>query len=153
VPSFLYVCAKAMPHPERHLRADDAVPAEEVGVPLVEVHGAPLAPGAAVLSAHELSEEVPAACKVGAVVAVGGDEGVSAGDVASMLTAMASWLLPIIEVAETADELGLVERVRPYLGAAHEGHVAEGKELARGGGGGAGRRVHDVGQRAPRSPQ
>jgi hypothetical protein len=131
---------------ERQLRADDAVPTEEVGVPLVKVHGAALPPGAPVPAAHELGEGgdgVPAAREVGAVVAVGGDDGVGAGD--GGLHADGDGLLAVVEVAEPADELGLVERVGRDLEPPHERHVAEeGDELAGRGGGVAGRRVHDV---------
>jgi hypothetical protein len=133
--------------PERHLRADDAVAAEEVGVPLVEVHGPALAPGAAVPAAHELGEGgdgVPAAREVRAVVAVGGDDGVGAGG--GGLHADGDGLLAVVEVAEAPDELGLVERVRRDLEAPHERHVAEeGQQLPRRGGGLARWRVHDVG--------
>lgn len=132
---------------ERHLRADDAVPAVEVGILLVEVHGAALAPGAPVAAAHELGEGgdgVPAAGEVEAVIAVGGDDGVRAGG--GSLHADGDGLLAIVEVAEAADELGLVEGVGGDLEAAHEGHIAEeGHELARCGGDLARGRVDDVG--------
>lgn len=111
---------------KRHLRADDAMAAEEVGVALVEVHGASLAPGASVPAAHELGEggdEVPTPREVGAVVAVGRDDGVGARD--GGLHAHGHRLLPVVEVAEAPDELRLVQRVRRDLGATHQRHVAE----------------------------
>ena len=56
---------------EGHLRADDAVPAVEIGILLIEMHGSALPAGAAGLAAHQLGEggdEVPSAGEVGAVV-------------------------------------------------------------------------------------
>lgn len=54
--------------------------------------------------------------------------------------------LAVVEVAEAADELGLVEGVGGDLGAAHEGHGAEeGEEFGGGGGDGAGWGVDVVG--------
>lgn len=133
--------------PEGNLSADDAMPAIEIGVLLVKMHGSALPAGAADLAAHELGErgdEVPAAGHVDAVVAVGGDDGVLAGD--GGLHADGDGLLAVVEVAEAADELGLVEGVGGDLHAAHQGHVAEeSDELGGGGGDVAGRRVDDVG--------
>jgi len=132
---------------EGHLRADDAVPAVEIGILLIEMHGSALPAGAAGLAAHQLGEggdEVPSAGEVGAVVAVGGDDGIGAGDCG--LHADGDGLLAVVEVAEPADELGLVEGVGGYLHAAHEGHVAEeGDELGGGGGDIARWRVDEVG--------
>ncbi|KAG5521065.1 hypothetical protein RHGRI_033578 [Rhododendron griersonianum] len=55
-------------------------------------------------------------------------------------------LLAVVEVAEAADELGLVERVGGDLHPAHGGHVAEeGHELGGGGLDGAGGGVAVVG--------
>ena len=132
---------------EGHLRADDAVPTVEIGILLIEMHGSALAAGAAGLAAHELGEggdEITSAGEVDAVVAVGGDDGVGAGD--GGLHADGDGLLAVVEVAETADELGLVEGVGGDLHAAHDGHVAEeGHELGGGGGHVAGGRVDEVG--------
>ena len=100
------------------------------------MHGSALPAGAAALAAHQLGEggdEVPSAGEVGTVVAVGGDDGIGAGD--GGLHADGDGLLAVVEVAEPADELGLVEGVGGDLHAAHEGHVAEeGDELGGGGG-------------------
>ena len=132
---------------ERHLRAHDAMAAIEVGVLLVQVHRPAFPPGAPAAAAHELGEEggeVAAAGEVGAVVAVGRDDGVGAGG--GRLHAHRDGLLAVVEVAEAADQLRLVQRVRRDLRAAHGGHVAEeGGELARRGGHLARGRVHDVG--------
>jgi hypothetical protein len=132
---------------EGHLRADDTVPAVEVGVLLVEMHGSTFPAGAPVLAAHELGEggdEVPSAGEVDAVVTVGSDDGVGSRD--GGLHADGDGLLAVVEVAEPADELGLVEGVGGDLHAAHHGHVAEeGHELGGGGGDFPGGRVDEVG--------
>lgn len=130
-----------------NLGADDTVATIEIGVLLVEMHGSALPAGAPSLAAHELRErgdEVAAACEVGAVIAVRGDDGIGAGD--GGLHPDGDGLLAVVEVAEAADQLRLVQRVRRDLRAAHGGHVAEeGGELARRGGHLARGRVHDVG--------
>jgi hypothetical protein len=132
---------------EGHLRADDTVPAVEVGVLLVEMHGSTLPAGAPGLAAHELGEggdEVPSTGEVDAVVTVGGDDGIRSRD--GSLHSNGDGLLAVVEVAEPADELGLIEGVGGDLHAAHQGHVAEeGHELGGGGGDVAGRRVDEVG--------
>jgi hypothetical protein len=121
---------------EGHLSAYDAVPTVEIGVLLVEMHGSALPAGAPSLAAHQLGEggdEVPSAGEVGTVVAVGGDDGIGAGD--GGLHADGDGLLAVVEVAEPTDKLGFVEGVGRDLHAAHEGHVAEeGDELSGGGG-------------------
>lgn len=130
-----------------NLGADDTVATIEIGVLLVEMHGSALPAGAPSLAAHELRErgdEVAAACEVGAVIAVRGDDGIGAGD--GGLHPDGDGLLAVVEVAEPADELGLIEGIRGDLHPAHHGHVAEeGEELGRGGGDVARGRVDDVG--------
>jgi len=66
------------------------------------------------------------------MVAVGGDDGVLFSD--GGLHADGDGLLAVVEVAEAADELGLVEGVSGDLHAPHQGHVAEEGEELRGGG-------------------
>jgi hypothetical protein len=68
---------------EGHMRADDTMPAVEVGVLLVEMHGSTLPAGAPGLTAHELGEggdEVPSTGEVDAVVTIGGDDGIKSHD-------------------------------------------------------------------------
>jgi len=66
------------------------------------------------------------------MVAVGGDDAVLARD--GGLHADGDSLLTVVEVAEAADQLRLVERVRRDLHPPHQRHVVEErKELRRGG--------------------
>jgi len=115
------------------------VPAVEPTLLPIKVHRTPFPFGAPVLAPHQLREDLEqraAAAEEGAVVAVGGDDAVFSGDAG--LHADGDGLLAVVEVAEAADEFGLVEGVGGDLHAAHEGHVAEeGKELGGGGGDGA----------------
>lgn len=70
------------------------------------------------------------------MVAVGGDDAVFSGDAG--LHTDGDGFLAVVEVAESADEFGLVEGVGGDLHSAHEGHLTEeGKELGGGGGNGA----------------
>ena len=77
------------------------------------------------------------------MVAVGGDDAVLCD---RYLHADGDSLLAIVEVAESADQLGLVELVRGDLHPPHRRHVAEeGHELLRGGIDGARQRIVLVG--------
>jgi hypothetical protein len=94
---------------ERDLGADDAAAAEKVGLAAVHVHRPAEALGGASALAHELRhhlEDRAAAREVLAVVAVGRDERVVARQ--RRLEARHHRLLPVVQVAEAADELGLV---------------------------------------------
>ena len=78
------------------------------------------------------------------MVAVGGDDTILARD--GGLHADGDGLLAIVEVAEAAYELGLVERVRRDLHPPHQRHVTEEREeLRRGRLHGAWRRIAVVG--------
>lgn len=98
------------------------------------------------LAPHQLRERLhqgPAAAKEEAVVAVGRDDAVLLGD--RRLHADRNRLLPVVEVAEPADQLRLVERVGRDLHAPHRRHVAEeGHELPGRGLDGARRGVASV---------
>lgn len=70
------------------------------------------------------------------MVTIGGDDAILSGDAG--LHAHGDGFLAVVEVAKSADEFGLVERVRSDLHAAHEGHVTEkGKQFGGRGGDGA----------------
>ena len=139
--------SKSQSTTEGDLSSDDAMTTVKSGLLEVEVHGSALAVGAAGAAAHELGEDLnkgTAAAEVRAVVAVGGDDAVFLCD--GGVHADGDGLLAVVEVAEAADELGLVEAVGGDLHAAHDGHVAEeGEELGGGGGDGARGRVAVVG--------
>jgi len=66
------------------------------------------------------------------VVAVGGDDAVLTRD--RSLHPHRDGLLTVVEVAEAADQLGLVERVRRDLHPPHQRHIAEEREKLRPGG-------------------
>lgn len=132
---------------ERNLSPNNAVAAIEATVLLVEMHRTAFSPGAPVPAAHELGEDLregPTAADEGAVIAVSGDDAVLLGD--GGLHADGHGFLSVVQVAEPADQLGLVERVRGDLHAAHRRHVAEeGEELLGRGVDGARRRLAVVG--------
>ena len=99
------------------------------------MHGTTLPLRAPITAAHELGEDLEeraTAAEEGAVVAVSGDDGVHFCD--GGLHADGDSLLAVVEVAEAADELGLVEGVRGDLHAPHQGHIEEEGEELRGGG-------------------
>lgn len=78
------------------------------------------------------------------MVAVRGDDAVLLGD--GGLHADGDGLLPVVEVAEPPDQLGLVQGVGGDLGAAHQGHGAEeADQLLRGRLDGPGRGLASVG--------
>lgn len=128
---------------QRHLSPDDAVTAVKPSLLLVEVHRASLSFGAPGLSSHKLREDLekgPAAAEERAVVAVSSDDAILLCD--RGLHAHGHGFLAVVEVAEPADQLSLVERVRCNLHAPHRRHVAEeGEELLRVGVYGARRRL------------
>lgn len=66
------------------------------------------------------------------MVTVGGDDAVTARD--GGLHPDGDGLLAVVQVAEAADELGLVEGVCGDLHAAHQRHVAEERDKLRRGG-------------------
>mmetsp|Transcript_24136 Transcript_24136/g.73853 ORF Transcript_24136/g.73853 Transcript_24136/m.73853 type:complete len:413 (+) Transcript_24136:249-1487(+) len=105
------------------LRADDAIAAIEIGISLVHVHRATFAFSAAALLAEQLRQHAfdrVATCKLLAVVAVRGDEGVA--QVACRFHPHANGLLPVVQVAEALDMLALIERVGRDLHATHAVH-------------------------------
>lgn len=113
----------------------------------VEMHRPTFSLGAAILPAHELREHLKQRAtppNEGAVVTVGCDDAVLLRD--RRLHADGDRLLPVVEVAEAADQLGLVERISGDLHAPHLRHVLEeGNELLRAGLDGAGGRLAPVG--------
>ncbi|WVZ10150.1 hypothetical protein V8G54_014680 [Vigna mungo] len=115
------------------------MPAVEPTLLPIKVHRTPFPFRASVLAPHQLREHLEqraAAAEEGAVVAVGGDDAVLSGDAG--LHTHGDGFLAVVEVAESADEFGLVERVGSDLHAAHEGHVTEkGKQLGGRSGDGA----------------
>mmetsp|Transcript_22786 Transcript_22786/g.58407 ORF Transcript_22786/g.58407 Transcript_22786/m.58407 type:complete len:416 (+) Transcript_22786:91-1338(+) len=111
---------------ERDLRAHDAAAAVEVVLLLVHVHRAADALGRAGVAPEELRYDLvhgAAAPDVRAVVAVRGDDGVLVGD--GGLHALDDGLLPVVQVTEAADELGLVRHVGGDLHTPHAIHVLE----------------------------
>ena len=133
--------------PQRNLRANDPMPAVETRVLFIKMHRPSFAVGAPPLPPHQLRERVhqlPSASQERAVVPVRRDDRVLPGD--RRLHPHGQSLLPVVEVAEPADQFGLVERVGGDLHAAHASHVAEeGEDLGGGGLHGARRRVAEVG--------
>mmetsp|Transcript_11395 Transcript_11395/g.23821 ORF Transcript_11395/g.23821 Transcript_11395/m.23821 type:complete len:406 (+) Transcript_11395:273-1490(+) len=125
------------------LSTNNTVAPVEVRVLLVHVHRATNALRCSAITAHQLSHDLvhgATTAKVGAVVTVRGDDGVFL--VKSSLHANADGLLAVIQVAETADELALVQDIGSDLHAAEQVHSGEHvKKLALGGLDGGGRRV------------
>mmetsp|Transcript_22179 Transcript_22179/g.74620 ORF Transcript_22179/g.74620 Transcript_22179/m.74620 type:complete len:407 (+) Transcript_22179:157-1377(+) len=114
---------KGQAHAQGLLGADDAVAAVEVVLGLVHVHGPPLPLGTARVLAHELRDDTlhgAAARNLVAVVAVGGDHRVLPRD--GGLHANAHGLLAVVQMAEAAHLLGLVQLVGGELHAAHRVH-------------------------------
>ena len=133
--------------PQRNLSANDPMSAVETRVLLVKMHRPSFPVRASPLPPHQLRERVhqlPSAPQERAVVPVRRDDRVLPRD--RRLHPHGQSLLPVVEVAEPADQFGLVERVRGDLHAPHASHVAEeGEDLRRGGLHGARRRVAEVG--------
>lgn len=74
------------------------------------------------------------------MIAVGSDDGVLLGD--GRFHTDGEGLLAVVEVAEAADELGLVKGVGCDLHTAHEAHIVEeGEKLRRRRGDGSGRGI------------
>ncbi|MQM00570.1 hypothetical protein Taro_033307 [Colocasia esculenta] len=117
------------------LGAHNTMAAVEPAILFVEVHRPSFAIGAPGAAAHELreglNERAPAA-EEDAVVPIGRDDGILAGD--SGLHADGDGLLAVVEVAESTDELGLVEGVRGDLHPTHHGHFPEEPHELPGGG-------------------
>ena len=107
-------------------RTDDAVASEEMRVPLVHVHAPAHALARAVDAPHQLRHHLqrrPAPSQMRAMIAVGCDDGVLLRQ--RRLHADAHSLLAVVEVAEPADELALVQHVGRDLEAAHEVRLRE----------------------------
>lgn len=107
-------------------RTDDAVASEEMRVPLVHVHAPAHALARAVDAPHQLRHHLqrrPAPSQMRAMIAVGCDDGILLRQ--RRLHADAHSLLPVVEVAEPADELALVQHVGRDLEAAHEVRLRE----------------------------
>ena len=99
---------------ERHLGADDAVPAVEALLAGEHVHRAALALGVAAAAPGQLGHDAARVHVAGqhvAVVAVAGDDAVARAQ--RMLDADGDRLLADIEVAEAADQAHAVELARP----------------------------------------
>lgn len=113
------------------LRTHDAVASEEAIVRVVHVHGAALALAAAGVLAHQLSKDsldaadtlVARADDLPGVAAVGGGHGVGLRD--RRLHTHADGLLAVVQVAEAADLLLLVQVVVDDLHAPGQGHGFE----------------------------
>ena len=107
-------------------RTDDAVASEEMRVPLVHVHAPAHALARAVDAPHQLRHHLqrrPAPSQMRAMIAVGRDYRILLRQ--RRLHADAHSLLPVVEVAEPADELALVQHVGRDLEAAHEVRLRE----------------------------
>src|SRR6185312_11788275 len=118
------------PGAERHLRADDAVAAEEALLDAEHVHRAALALGIAVGAAGELGHDalrVHAGGDHVAVVAIAGDDLVAAFE--RHLHTDDDRFLADVEVAEAADQTHAVELARLLLEAADGEHRPVGGEL------------------------
>ena len=110
----------------RGQRTDNAVAPEEVRVAFVHVHAPAHALARAVDPPHELRHDLqrrPPAAEVRAVIAVGGDDRILLRE--GGFHADAHRLLAVVQVAEPADELALVEDVRRDLEAPHEVRLGE----------------------------
>jgi len=127
--------SKSQSTTKRNLSPNNAMPTVEPTFFPVKVHGTTFPLRAPVAAAHELGEDLeqasPAA-QEGAVVAVGGDDAVLARD--RSLHPHRDGLLAVVEVAEAADQLGLVEGVRRDLHPPHQRHVTEERDELRWGG-------------------
>ena len=111
---------------ERHLRADDAVPAVKAVVDAEHVHRPALAVGDARLAPRQLGHDHLGVDAVGehvAMVAIAGDDAVLA-DRHRALEPDRDRFLADVEVAEAADQPEPVELPRPLLEAADEQHLA-----------------------------
>ena len=110
---------------DRHLRADDAVAAEEILLAAEHVHRAALAVRIAAAAPGQLGHHalgVHAAGQHVAVVAIGGDDRVALLE--RRLHADDDRLLPDIEVAEAADQPHAVHLPGALLEAPDQQHVA-----------------------------
>mmetsp|Transcript_7944 Transcript_7944/g.18625 ORF Transcript_7944/g.18625 Transcript_7944/m.18625 type:complete len:248 (-) Transcript_7944:107-850(-) len=119
----LVLVRKRQPRAHGHLRADDAVAAEEVSIRLVHVHRSALTLGAALRLTEQLAQHAlnrVAARELLAVIAVRRDQAVVEGR--RRLHADDNGLLAVVKVAETLDELGLVQRVARNLHPSHLEH-------------------------------
>jgi hypothetical protein len=115
---------------ERHLCADDAMPAEEALLDGEHVHRAALALGVAVVASRQLGHDAlgihPAGQHV-AVIAIAGDHLVARLE--CHLHADDNRFLPDVEVTEAADQSHAVELTRLFLEPPDQEHVTEGLQL------------------------
>ena len=117
---FFVLHGKREARADGRLRADDAVASKKMRISFVHVHRAAHASGSTIDAPHELRHHLQrraAAAEVRAVVAVGRDDGVILGE--RGFHADAHRLLAVVQVAEPADELALVQHVGRNLQPAH----------------------------------
>ncbi|WVZ24100.1 hypothetical protein V8G54_002644 [Vigna mungo] len=124
--------SKSQSTTKRNLSPYNAMPTVEATLFPVKVHGTTFPLRATVAAAHELGEDLDqgsATAQEGAVVTVSSDDAVLARD--RGLHPHRNGLLPVVEMAEAADQLGLIEGVRRDLHPPHQRHVTEEREELR----------------------